>query len=145
VKPYLLDVSLLVALAWSTHVHHRLATAWFRAKRQAGFRTCPITQAGLVRICSNPSFSSDAVSPAAALALLDRITSHPNHEFWPDDLPVRSALAFTNPSQSSHRQITARYLIGLAAQHDGIVATLDRGLVLFASGHEERVELVTAG
>ena len=48
--PYLLDVNVLIALAWPNHVHHGEALRWFEAKAVKAFRTCPMTQAGFVRI-----------------------------------------------------------------------------------------------
>src|SRR5712692_653800 len=68
-------VNLLIALAWPSHVHHRQAQEWFARRKKAGFRTCPLTETGFVRISSNPQFTPDAVSPSDALALLGRITS----------------------------------------------------------------------
>ena len=139
-RPYLLDVNLLIALAWPSHVHHELAQAWFARTRRAGFRTCPVTEAGFVRISSNPKFSPVAATPADALALLDQITRLPEHEFWPDDLSLQAALSKIRPLVASHRQITDAYLAGLATSHGGILATLDRGAVVLSSS----VELVGA-
>ncbi|MEX2261212.1 MAG: TA system VapC family ribonuclease toxin [Bryobacteraceae bacterium] len=140
-KPRLLDINVLIAMAWPSHVHHAQAQDWFARNRSAGFRTCPLTQAGFVRISSNPSFTSHAVSPRTALVLLDRITELPEHGFWPDDLPLNQAIL---PEQQlvGHRQITDAYLIALAAAHGGAVATLDRAMLAVASGSERLVELV---
>ena len=91
-KPYLLDVNVLIALVWPSHLHHEQAQRWFARRRAAGFRTCPLTQTAFVRISSNPNFTPNAVGPREALALLDRITSMPEHAFWPDDLPLRTAI-----------------------------------------------------
>lgn len=142
-KPFLLDVNVLLALAWPSHVHHRDAQAWFAARQPAGFRTCPITQTGFVRISSNPNFTPRAVSPAAALGLLALITSLAGHEFWPDDLTLGEALRAGVPLLG-HRQITAAYLLALAASRGGVVATLDRGMLAVAGGRVDLVELVVA-
>jgi toxin-antitoxin system PIN domain toxin len=140
-KPYLLDTNILIALAWRNHVHHAEVTDWFRRKAAAGFRTCPITQTGFVRISSNSSFSSSAVLPADALGLLQRIISLPGHGFWPDDLPLPEAFA-AYPVLGSHRQITDGYLLSLAVAHDGVLATLDRGIAPLSRGFPDRLELV---
>jgi hypothetical protein len=141
VTPYLLDTNVLIALAWPNHVHHTDATDWFLNKGASGFRTCPITQTGFVRISSNPAFTANAVSPADALALLRRVTGLPGHDFWADDLPLGDAFP---PSVllSSHRQITDGYLLALAAAHDGVLATLDRGIAPLAKGCPDRLEIV---
>ena len=117
-----------MALAWPTHVHHRLAQEWFASKRELGFRTCPMTQAGFVRITSNPSFSPQAVPVRAAIALLGEIVRLPEHGFWADDLSFPQAAPKEMPIVS-HRQITDAYLISLAEAHGGMVATLDRGML----------------
>ena len=63
----LLDTNLLIALFWPSHVNHALAVKWFTQKRVRGWATCPITEAGFVRIVSNPAFSRDAVRPREAI------------------------------------------------------------------------------
>ena len=69
-KGYLLDTNLLIALLWPSHEKHDLALKWFTRHRAKGWATCPITQAGFVRIVSNPSFSRDAVRPRDAVQVL---------------------------------------------------------------------------
>jgi len=141
-RPYLLDTNVLIALAWQNHVHHAEALEWFRRKGTSAFRTCPITQTGFVRISSNPSFSANAVVPAEAIGLLERITKLPGHDFWPDDLPLLEAVAL-HPLLGSHRQITDAYLLSLATVHDGVLASLDRGIMTLARQCPERFELVS--
>ena len=140
-KPYLLDVNVLIALGWPSHLHHDQAQRWFSRRRAAGFRTCPLTQTGFVRISSNPSFTPDAVTPPEALALLDRITTMPGHEFWPDDLPLRKALG-EDSKIAGHRQIIDYYLLGLATARRGKLATFDRAVLSLAEPASEVVELV---
>jgi uncharacterized protein len=131
-KPYLLDITVLIALAWPNHVHHHPTQGWFKKKVRAGFRTCPITQTGFVRISSNPAFTSQAVAPSEAVALLERIAQLPGHEFWPDDLPLRDAVA--SAILTGHRQVMDAYLLALATAHGGILATLDRAVITLARG-----------
>jgi toxin-antitoxin system PIN domain toxin len=141
VKPYLLDTNVLIALAWPNHVHHGETMEWFLQKSVSAFRTCPITQTGFVRISSNPAFTVNAVAPQEALALLRRITELPGHDFWPDDLTL--ADAFSPPLLlATHRQITDGYLLALAVAHDGVVATLDRGISALAKRCPERLEII---
>jgi uncharacterized protein len=140
-RPYLLDTNILLALAWPNHLHHAEVTRWFSRKAVTRFRTCPITETGFVRISSNPSFSSAAVLPGEAIVILERITGLPGHGFWPDNLPLSDAFA-AYPILGSYRQITDGYLLSLAVAHDGILATLDRGITALARGFPERLELV---
>lgn len=140
-KPFLLDVNVLIALAWPSHVHHLIAQRWFARKRVAGFRSCPLTQTGFVRISSNPKFTPDAVSPKEALGLLQRISALPEHEFWPDDLRLADVIDECDYIVG-HRQITDAYLLALARTRSAILATLDRG-VLSLSRSSECVELLS--
>ena len=140
-KPYLLDTNVLIALAWPNHVHHREAVGWFKEKGAKGFRTCPITQTGFIRISSNPSFTANAASPGEAVTLLKRMMALPGHDFWHDDL---SAAETFGPGAllTSHRHVTDAYLLALAEAHDGVLATLDRGIAALARGCGERLEVV---
>ncbi len=140
-KPYLFDVNLLIALAWPSHVHYQFAQKWFARRRSAGFRTCPLTQIGFVRISSNPKFTPDAVSPHEALTLLERITNLPEHKFWPADLALSDAISKLQPIVG-HRQVTDAYLLALARARRGILATLDRGALALAGAKEHSVELL---
>lgn len=142
-RPYLLDVNVLLALAWPNHVHHREALRWFREKGTRQFRTCPLTQTGFVRISSNSAFTAEAVTPAEALELLRRICALPGHEFWPDDVSLVEAEPAPRPA--GHRQVTDAYLLALAISHEGTLATLDRGVMSLLGGRgAAEVEIIGA-
>lgn len=125
-KGHLLDTNLLIALLWPSHERHDLALRWFTRHRAEGWATCPITQAGFVRIVSNPAFSRDAVQPREALHVLSANTAAKDHVFWPDELPVAEAVAFTGLRLMGHQQVTDAYLLGLAIRRGGVLATLDQ-------------------
>lgn len=142
----LLDVNVLVALAWPNHIHNRTARAWFAANSGFGWATCPLTQTSFVRISSSPKIMAEAVDPVDAIALLDRITSHEHHVFWND------AISFTNPSVPgamlvSHRQVVDAYLLGLAIHFGGKLVTFDQGIkaLLQPDGvHRTALEILSA-
>lgn len=125
-KGYLLDTNLLIALLWPSHEKHEPALKWFSRHRARGWATCPITQAGFVRIVSNPAFSRDAVQPREALQVLNANTAAEDHTFWADDLPVAESVAFTGIRLMGHQQVTDAYLLGLAIRRSGVLATLDQ-------------------
>ncbi|RME95161.1 MAG: PIN domain-containing protein [Verrucomicrobia bacterium] len=127
-KPYLLDTNLLIALLWPSHQDHDRAVRWFSRHRRQGWATCPLTEAGFVRIVSNPAFSRDAVQPREAMQVLAANTAAKDHVFWQDDLPLAEAVAFAGERLLGHQQLTDAYLIGLAIHHRGLLATLDQGL-----------------
>jgi uncharacterized protein len=125
-KGYLLDTNLLIALFWPSHERHDPAVNWFTRHRAKGWVTCPFTQAGFVRIVSNPAFSRDAVQPREAIQVLSANTVAKDHAFWPDDLPVAEAVAFAGVRLMGHQQVTDAYLLGLAIRRGGVLATLDQ-------------------
>lgn len=128
-KAHLLDVNLLIALAWPSHVHHRIAQRWFAAHSRGGWATCPLTQLGLVRISTNPAIIADAVTPRDALALLVQMVKLPGHQFWPDQLSLAEQSLHADFALGGHRQLTDAYLLALAVSKGGRLATLDRGLL----------------
>jgi uncharacterized protein len=124
----LLDINILTALLWPTHEHHDVAHRWFGGRANAPWATCSLTQLGFVRIVSNPAFSRDALSPGEALALLGENVAHPAHEFWTDRLQVPPAVKGIETRLQGHKQVTDAYLLALAHQRKGVLATFDRGL-----------------
>ena len=138
-KVGLLDVNMLIALAWPSHVHHRDAQAWFSKNASAGWATCPLTQCAFARISSNRKIIPEAVTPKESLALLADIVRLETHTFWPDDI---SMLDKHVPSGLlvGHRQVTDAYLLGLAIRHDGRLVTLDSGLSELVPKHSSQRE-----
>lgn len=126
--PALLDVNVLVALAWPNHVHHRAARAWFRTSGKDAWATTPVTESGFVRVSSNAAAIPGAVRPAAALELLGRMRHAPGHRFLPDDVELVVGDALDPVLVASHRQVTDAHLLALTRRHDIRLATFDRGL-----------------
>jgi toxin-antitoxin system PIN domain toxin len=143
VTGFLLDTNLLIALLWPSHERHALAVTWFARHRAQGWATCPFTQAGFIRIVSNPAFSRDAVQPREAMHVLSANTAAKDHTFWPDDAPYSEVGAFVGVRLIGHQQVTDVYLLGLAVRHRGSLATLDRGITaLVAPNSPEQKALV---
>jgi len=141
VRGFLLDTNLLIALVWPSHTAHLRAQHWFAKNARQGWATCPITQCGFVRVSSNPAFSPHALSPSQALELLRANLNHSGHTFWPDDLDLSTASSLVQ-QLSGHQQVTDAYLVGLAVQHKGKLATLDRGTAAWAASGS--VELINS-
>ena len=145
-KGYLLDTNLLIALFWPRHAQHELAVKWFTRHRGKGWVTCPFTQAGFVRVVSNPAFSRDAVQPREALHVLSANTAAKDHTFWPDEMPFAEAVAFAGVRLMGHQQVTDAYLLGLAIRRGGMLATLDQSIVALTEAKAaERKALETVG
>jgi uncharacterized protein len=125
---YLLDVNVLVALAWPEHSQHALARDWFVRHSAKGWATCPLVQAGFVRIVSNPAFSPKSVSVTEAVDALRLSLADKAHQFWPDSISFPEAASMLSAPMRGDQQVTDAYLIALAIRHKGKLATLDRGI-----------------
>ena len=136
----LLDVNVLIALAWPNHIHHAAALDWFEQVGRTGFATCPVTQSGFVRVSSNRRAIPDARSPGEAREVLRRITALPGHTFWPDDIEIASNGHIVWERLGIHDQVTDAHLLALTIRYGGRLATFDRGLVDLAP--EEKTEYV---
>ncbi len=117
---YLLDSNVLIALATPEHSLNARAADWFRKGYR--FATCPITQGALFRFHLRAGV--DATAESAKL-LLESISALPRHEFWPDDV---SYVDLPSNAIVGHRQVTDAYLVLLAQNHGGTLATMDQAL-----------------
>jgi toxin-antitoxin system PIN domain toxin len=141
----LLDVNLLISLAWPNHVHHAAARAWFAARGGQPWATTPITEAGFVRVSANPSAIPTAVTPGEARALLSRIRDVGGHVFLPDDVElVTGSERALSERLVGHRQVTDAHLLALARRHGARLATLDRAMTTMAGQGARDVVLVPA-
>lgn len=122
----LLDVNVLVALLWPDHEAYDRAQDWFGRKARSGWATCPFTQAGFVRIVSNPAFSTHAVTPQEATRLLVANLNHPGHKFWKDEIAFSDAVQPFRVRLTGHQQVPDAYLLGLAMHQRGKLATFDK-------------------
>lgn len=140
----LLDVNVLLALAWPNHVHHEVARAWFVDQRSYGWATCPVTESGFVRISSNVKATPAAVSPAAAIELLGRLRRQPGHEFWADDVSLATSQEVPLARLISHAQVTDAHLLSLVRRRHARVATFDRGMHVLADP-ERQTDVILLG
>jgi len=120
----MLDVSVLIALLDSEHVHHESVTRWFVDNSALGWASCPLTQNGCIRILSQSAYLNS--TPAAQVAdILSEATSNPLHEFWPDSLSLLSPGALHWDRLLLGRHLTDVYLLALAVRNGGRLVTLD--------------------
>lgn len=125
-KVYLLDCNVLIALATPEHSLNGRAAAWFVKGRR--FATCPITQGALFRFHLRAGVGATLES---AKLLLESISALPQHGFWPDDV---SYLGLPTEGIVGHKQVTDAYLVLLARNHGGSVATMDQALAAVHAG-----------
>ena len=126
----LLDVNVLLALAWPNHQHHGAAHAWFHREASQGWASCALTQLGFIRLSSNPAYTSAPATPRQAAALLSQLTAHAAHHYWaalaePANLGFERALG--------HQQVMDAYLVSVANRHHGRLVTFDRRTMVHAT------------
>lgn len=135
---HLLDVNVLIAIAWPQHTHHGAARAWFAAQAAHGWATTPITESGFVRVSSNPKAVGDARTPVEAAALLTALRGFGRWTFWADNVQ----LAANMRGVYGFRQVTDAHLLQLAHDHGGSVATFDVGLMRLADERNQSAVLI---
>ena len=129
----LLDVNVVIALLDPDHAFHDKAHRWWSANARRGWASCPITENGVVRIMSHPGYSQAShFTPGELIAQLRKFASRTDHEFWPDDLSLRSESIFVTERIHGSRQLTDLYLLALAVKNEGKLATFDTGIPISA-------------
>jgi toxin-antitoxin system PIN domain toxin len=135
----LLDVNALVALAWDSHVHHAAIRKWFAAHGAGGWATSPLTEAGFVRVSSNPAVLPAAIGVEDARRVLASLRAAGRHSFLVDDVSMTDDDV---PTLVGHRQVSVAQLLTLARRHGVRLITFDAGVL--ALGGRDGVELLTA-
>jgi predicted nucleic acid-binding protein len=81
----LLDVNVLLAIAWPNHQFHAAAIAALSSQNR--WATCALTQLGFIRLSSNPAAIPTAKTPQEATGLLARLVADSLHTYL-DSLPA---------------------------------------------------------
>jgi predicted nucleic acid-binding protein len=127
---YLLDVNVWIALLDEAHVHHAHALA-FIVQENLKIASCPLVENGVIRVLNLPAYSKfgpagfDKVSNK-----LQEICADMDHEFWPDNLSLRTGGLVDWSRVLGHNQITDIYLLALAKAHQGCLASLDHRVAI---------------
>ena len=124
-KVLVLDVNVLLALAWPHHPFHQRAIARLARRERARWATCLLTQAAFVRLSSNPAIIPGAKSPAEAGHLLGELTDDPNHVFLEAKSRQLARLQELLARCHGHNQVNDAFLIWLALSHGASVLTFD--------------------
>lgn len=124
----LLDVNVLLALAWPNHQFHTAAVQRLDASNET-WATCALTQIGFIRLSANPAVVGAAKTPAEAAGLLWKMVQDTRHRYL-SDLPSPAADSF-RPAFArlvSYRQVTDTYLAALAEHSGAKLLTFDARL-----------------
>ena len=125
---YLLDVNVLIALLDPAHVQHDQVHEWFGRVGHKAFATCPITENGLLRIVGHPKYPNSPGPPSVVASALSAIRALPGHMFWPDGISLVQSNLVDPALLSSHSRVTDSYLLALARENKGKLATVDQKL-----------------
>jgi len=126
----LLDVNVWIALLDDAHQFSPQANAFISA-RGVKIATCPLIENGVIRIMSMPAYGRRGGAPMQVVRRrLQEACAALNHEFWPDDISLRSDEQFDFSRVQGHNQITDLYLLGLAVKHGGKLVTFDQAIAL---------------
>ena len=141
-KLFLLDVNVLIALAWPNHPFHQSAVTRLTRRERHQWATCLLTQAAFVRLSSNPTVIPGAKSPSEAGDMLGRLVDDPNHVFL--EAKTKRLEQLQELLQRCHgaNQVNDAFLIWLAVSHRASLLTFDSPLRHLAS-KPELVEVIT--
>lgn len=129
---YLLDANVLIALIDLDHIHHQSAHSWFQRTGRKSWATCPITQNAVLRIMGARSYPHQPQGPAKVAQLLAEFCRLRGHQFWADSVSLLDNDLVVKEALLDSQQITDVYLLALAAEHDGTLATFDRKMATAA-------------
>lgn len=129
----LLDVNVLLAIAWPNHQFHAAAIAAMASRNR--WATCALTQLGFIRLSSSPTAIPTAKSPQEATNLLARLVADSLHIYL-DSLPAPASEDWRDAFGKllGHQQVTDAYLLRLAAVNHAVLITFDRRLESVAGG-----------
>lgn len=141
----LLDVDVLVALFDPAHLHHESAHEWFGANRGSGWATCPITENGFASVVSHPDYPGRRATVADALERLITFADSDDHHFWPDSTSLRRGSRIDAGLLEGHDHVRSAYLLLLAVENEGLLATFDSGVPLGAVPQAKSEQLAVLG
>ena len=128
----LIDVNVLVALLVRVHEHHDRARKWLDDEGERdGWATCALTELGAIRICAQLPSRKEPKATAEAIVLLHEASQ--THVYWPDTVSPPTVADVR--SAATAKQVSDRYLLGLAKRHGGRLVTFDRGAAEAGGSH----------
>jgi predicted nucleic acid-binding protein len=121
----------------SGHQHYQAAQNWFISSGDAHVGLCPLTEAGFLRVTTNPAYQPAPRTMEEAIAVLQLLKGHPRfahplYGYW----GIRESwVDLTAPFAArvnGHQQVTDAYLLGLVVNEKGLLVTFDKGIQYMA-------------
>jgi len=142
----LLDINVLLAMLWPRHIFFQNASRWFAAHRGAGWATCPMSQAGLVRLYTQPAVMGVEISPQESMEVLQQTCAEPDHVFWAQNSSITELRPEIRQRLVGHKQLTDALLLDLAIRNGGRLVTFDKrmhSLLPANSPHQAAIETIS--
>jgi predicted nucleic acid-binding protein len=105
---------------------------WFQSSGKANWGVCPLTEAGFIRVTTNPVYRPSSRTVEQATAILADFATAPGYRYWPI---VETWATLTAPFSArlfGHQQVTDAYLLGLAVKGGGVLVTFDKAIKYLA-------------
>ena len=132
-KPrFLLDLNSLIALGDPDHQHHQAIHKWFQSSGKADWGVCPLTEAGFIRVTTNPVYRPSSRTVRQATAILADFATAPGYRYWPIAESWATLTAPFSARLFGHQQVTDGYLLGLAVKGRGVLVTFDKAIKYLA-------------
>lgn len=132
IRRNLLDVNALIALTSIEHPQYPVVQRWFDSLVNEEWGICPLTEAGYVRVVTNPASGPIMRTFVQASAILKDLAQRPGYRYWPISGSWADLTGALAARIFGHQQVTDAYLLGLAIQENGVLVTFDRGLKYMA-------------
>ncbi len=142
IKRYLLDVNVLAALSSDENENFQKAHKWLGTLAGDEWAICPLTEAGYMRLATNPAVRLGPVSFARATDVLADLRQLPGYRYWPMTESWTTLTAPVADRIFGHQQVTDAYLLGLAIKEDGVLVTFDKGIKYMAGADFSRNVLI---
>lgn len=132
-RKLLLDLNVLIALLDSGHQGYKKSQEWFISSGDDPIDLCPLTEAGFLRVTTNPAYRPVPRTMEQAIAILQALRAHPRfaHPLFGYWAISESWVTLTAPFAArifGHQQVTDAYLLGLAIKENGTLVTFDQGI-----------------
>lgn len=133
-KKLLLDVNVLLALAWPNHQFHTSAKRRMESSDEY-WATCALTELAFIRLSANSAVIGSRIAPSEAASLLAEMVCDSKH-FFVNAMPSpvsKSRLADFDRVLGA-KQLTDLYLLRLAAKSAACFLTFDTRLEEISRG-----------
>ncbi len=131
---FLPDINVLLAMVFEAHSHHVTARTWFENREESSCKLCRITQAGFLRLASNPAlFGAETLTLSQAWACYDALIEDVRIEFVREPLGLDHLWRKMTMSDSYSPKVwTDSYLAAFAKASGFRLITFDRGFITYA-------------